>query len=126
MQLIAIVNLKKVIVVWASAISPAPVFHPLDNTDNFRIIIYKCTQLAQNCGLCLGLNKDKFECGWCEEESHCVPKSSCSTTSWLSNKQEKVICPHPQIEDFFPKKGPIDGGTKVKSLFLKFLGISLG
>lgn len=86
-------------------------FYPLDNSRGMRVVIYKCQQLAANCGLCLGLDVHRYECGWCEEDGRCVAKNSCAK-EWLS-RRTGVICPHPRIDDFEPKKGPINGGTKI-------------
>jgi plexin A len=66
-------------IVWSPIGSPttSTIFHPLDNAQGMKVKIYKCQQLAPNCGLCLGLDSQKFDCGWCEEEGRCVPKDMC-------------------------------------------------
>lgn len=38
---------------------------PLDNPDNVHVLIYRCREMADNCGLCLAL-ADKYLCGWCQ------------------------------------------------------------
>ena len=38
---------------------------PLDNPDNIHILIYRCREMADNCGLCLTM-EEKFLCGWCQ------------------------------------------------------------
>ncbi len=38
---------------------------PLDNPDNIHVLIYRCKEMANNCGMCLSLDK-KYQCGWCE------------------------------------------------------------
>lgn len=86
--------------------------HRLDNSQNMRVVIYKCAQLASNCGLCLGLNTQLYECGWCEEESRCESRDNCPA-GWLVKGLGMPICPHPRIEDFEPKKGPLNGNTKI-------------
>uniref|UniRef100_A0A914ID92 Sema domain-containing protein n=1 Tax=Globodera rostochiensis TaxID=31243 RepID=A0A914ID92_GLORO len=98
-------------------------FHPLDNAQGMRVVIYKCGQLAPNCGLCLGLDVRRFECGWCEEETpQCVPRDGCKG-NWLS-RGPGVVCPNPHIDDFEPKKGPINGGTRI-TISGTNLGLSL-
>lgn len=92
----------------------------LDNSEDFHVVIYKCEQLAYNCGICLGLETSKFECGWCSDENRCTHSDSCSITkpeAWLSrtqkNQSPSIICPFPQINRFTPAKGPLNGGTKI-------------
>nr|CAD2195475.1 unnamed protein product [Meloidogyne enterolobii] len=77
-------------IVWAPpGLTTSTIFHPLDNSrKKMKVIIYRCQQLATNCGLCLGLDSRKFECGWCENEGICSPKN-----------------------DY--EEGPINGGTKI-------------
>lgn len=95
--------------------------HLLDNSDNHRVIIYKCELLASNCGLCLSLNISVFECGWCSTNSMCTYRDTC-VSGWMSRKgTTKPLCPSPQIDDFYPKKGPTNGGTKVT-----IVGVNLG
>lgn len=110
----------------ASILTPQ---HRLDNSDNLNVIIYKCEHLASNCGLCLGLELKKFECGWCDVDLRCTHVDDCPRESgWLTKASGSgggtPICPHPRIEDFSPKKGPINGGTKV-SFILRFLSKKL-
>ena len=90
------------------------------------VMIYRCTGLANNCGACLELD-EKYSCGWCQQTETCEvsdnckqPSQSLSTqvNSWLNRQQ---ICPNPQILDFFPKTGPLEGGTN-----LTIEGINLG
>ncbi|KAL3114962.1 hypothetical protein niasHT_011398 [Heterodera trifolii] len=100
-------------ILWASSSDQnANQFHPLDNAQGMRMIIYKCAQLASNCGICLGLDERRFDCGWCDEETQCVPKDNCDKGDWLS-RGPGVVCPNPHIDDFEPKKGPINGGTRI-------------
>ena len=46
---------------------------PLDNPDNIHVLIYRCKEMADNCGLCLAL-ADKYLCGWCQssDKYYCV------------------------------------------------------
>lgn len=102
----------------------------LDNSEDFYIVIYKCEQLATNCGLCLGLETSHFECGWCAADSRCTHSDSCQITTpsaWLSRSLRNpptsppIICPFPRIDKFTPSKGPLNGGTKIT-----ITGINLG
>lgn len=102
----------------ASNTAFVPVRYFLDNTQSLRVFIYKCEQLASNCGLCLGLDLKKFECGWCDVDLRCTHVDDCPRESgWLTKASASAggtpVCPHPKIDDFYPKKGPINGGTKV-------------
>ncbi|KAF7629263.1 Sema domain-containing protein [Meloidogyne graminicola] len=115
-------------IVWATRSLTSSVFHPLDNSQRMRVIIYRCQQLANNCGLCLTLDVRKFECGWCENEGFCSPKTDCKG-EWLSldgnsvvSAPSTVVCPNPRIDDFQPRKGPINGGTKM-TIFGSNLGL---
>ena len=38
---------------------------PLDNPDNIHVLIYRCKEMASNCGMCLSLD-EKYQCGWCQ------------------------------------------------------------
>ena len=38
---------------------------PLDNPDNIHVLIYRCKEMADNCGMCLSLD-EKYQCGWCQ------------------------------------------------------------
>ena len=38
---------------------------PLDNPDNIHVLIYRCKEMANNCGMCLSLD-EKYQCGWCQ------------------------------------------------------------
>uniref|UniRef100_A0A1I8BP85 Sema domain-containing protein n=1 Tax=Meloidogyne hapla TaxID=6305 RepID=A0A1I8BP85_MELHA len=105
-------------IVWSGLKST--IFHPLDNSHRMKVIIYRCQQLAENCGVCLGLDSRKFECGWCEDEGYCSPKDDCKG-GWLSRGSNNIVCPNPIIDDFQPRKGPINGGTKIT-----ILGSNLG
>ena len=40
---------------------------PLDNPDNIHVLIYRCKEMATNCGMCLSLD-EKYQCGWCQVE----------------------------------------------------------
>lgn len=100
--------------------------HKLDNSNNLNIIIYKCEYLASNCGICLGLNLKKFECGWCDVDSRCTHADDCPRDSgWLTKTYSidgsTPICPYPRIDNFSPRKGPINGGTKVQKKFFIYI-----
>uniref|UniRef100_A0A8R1XYX6 Sema domain-containing protein n=1 Tax=Onchocerca volvulus TaxID=6282 RepID=A0A8R1XYX6_ONCVO len=84
----------------------------LDNNQGIRIVMYKCESLASNCGLCLVLSDEKYDCGWCPAEKQCTREENCPIASkmdyWLDRSQ---LCPYPVITNFSPKKGPLAGGT---------------
>lgn len=75
--------------------------------------------MADNCGFCLELH-NKYNCGWCQDQ--CDVQERCTERNvavmWL-NKQQ--TCPDPQITDFHPKTGPLEGGTNIT-----IEGINLG
>jgi len=94
---------------------------PLDNPDNVHVLIYRCSEMADNCGLCLALNP-KYMCGWCQTSDKCEVREQCdrsgmsgsvtATTgaAWLDRSQ---ICPNPEVRDFQPRLGPWEGGTNL-------------
>ena len=47
-----------IVVVWGGG-------KPLDNPDNIHLELYKCPEMATNCGRCMDL-KYTFKCGWCK------------------------------------------------------------
>jgi len=55
-----------IVVVWGLPYS----MKPLDNPDNIQLELYKCPEMATNCGRCLNL-KDPYKCGWCKETKRC-------------------------------------------------------
>jgi plexin A len=92
---------------------------PLDNPDNIHVLIFRCKEMADNCGMCLSLN-EKFGCGWCQSSGKCEVKNKCGNdaSSWLNRDQ---TCPNPQITSFEPMLGPWEGGTNIT-----IRGINLG
>ena len=75
--------------------------------------------MADNCGICLALD-DKYGCGWCQSSNRCEVKEQCEFGKgvWLDRSK---TCPNPQVQDFYPKFGPFEGGTNVT-----IRGINLG
>ncbi|XP_044257238.1 plexin A3 [Tribolium madens] len=92
---------------------------PLDNPDNIHIVIYRCRDMADNCGMCLALAK-KYDCGWCQSSDRCEVKDQCERGSavWLNRSQ---TCPNPEVISFSPELGPWEGGTNIT-----IQGINLG
>lgn len=92
---------------------------PLDNPDNIHVVIYRCRDMADNCGMCLALAQ-KYGCGWCQSSDKCEVKDQCDrgTGVWLNRNQ---TCPNPEIHSFEPQLGPWEGGTNVT-----IQGINLG
>ncbi|CAJ0560819.1 unnamed protein product, partial [Mesorhabditis spiculigera] len=104
---------------WSSPTSD--VTHAFDNVNGTAVEVYRCEELASNCGLCLSLDPTKFDCGWCEKDAKCVRPRACrwrSPSDWLNSTQ---LCPHPVIISFDPKKGPAHGNTKIR-----VTGVNLG
>jgi plexin A len=92
---------------------------PLDNPNGIHVLIYRCKEMATNCGNCLSL-MEKFECGWCQSSKKCEVKDKCGkdASSWLNRDQ---TCPNPQVLSFAPMLGPWEGGTNIT-----IKGINLG
>lgn len=92
---------------------------PLDNPENVHVNIYRCRDLANNCGLCLAL-PEKYGCGWCQSSHRCEIFEQCDKGlgTWLNRNH---TCPNPEITSFQPKSGPWEGGTNVT-----INGINLG
>ncbi|VDK57256.1 unnamed protein product, partial [Cylicostephanus goldi] len=111
-------------VVWSSSDSSRK--HTLDNIGGVAVEVYKCEALASNCGRCLTLDAEKYECGWCAIDNRCVRPMAClarSPQDWLNSTQ---LCANPAIEDFSPKKGPVGGKTKVGITALLKRKLSVG
>jgi len=51
------------VVVWGGG-------KPLDNPDNIHLELYKCPEMATNCGRCMDL-KYTYQCAWCKETERC-------------------------------------------------------
>lgn len=92
---------------------------PLDNPQNIHLVIYRCRDMADNCGMCLTL-APKYECGWCQSTDRCEVKDNCEGDigMWLNSTQ---TCPNPEIHSFEPVMGPWEGNTNVT-----IRGINLG
>ncbi|CAG9816899.1 unnamed protein product [Phaedon cochleariae] len=92
---------------------------PLDNPYNIHIVIYRCRDMADNCGICLAL-AEKYDCGWCQSSDRCEVKDQCEKGSavWLNRSQ---TCPNPEVTSFSPELGPWEGGTNIT-----IQGINLG
>ncbi|SPP88949.1 plexin-A2 isoform X1 [Drosophila guanche] len=95
---------------------------PLDNPHNIHVVIYRCRDMADSCGICLAL-ADKYNCGWCSSTNTCEVEEQCNKnnegkTDWLNRSE---ICPNPEIHAFDPKTGPWEGGTNIT-----IRGINLG
>ncbi|XP_066998157.2 plexin A3 [Anabrus simplex] len=92
---------------------------PLDNPDNIHVVIYRCRDMADNCGMCLAL-AEKYGCGWCQVSDRCEVKEQCDQGAgvWLNRNQ---TCPNPEVLSFEPQLGPWEGGTNIT-----ILGINLG
>lgn len=85
----------------------------------FLVVIYRCRDMADNCGMCLAL-AEKYECGWCQSSVRCEVKDQCERGSavWLNRSQ---TCPNPEVLSFSPKLGPWEGDTNIT-----IEGINLG
>lgn len=92
---------------------------PLDNPDNIHVVIYRCRDMADNCGMCLAI-PSKYGCGWCQSTDRCEVKDQCGRGSgiWLNRN---MTCPNPEIHSFEPMMGPWEGNTNVT-----IRGINLG
>jgi len=69
----------------------------LDNPDNIHIVIYRCNDMADTCGMCLHM-EEKYQCGWCDTKEKCLMKDQCGsggdTGSWLHRNQSCPNGPH--------------------------------
>ncbi|XKL61681.1 hypothetical protein PGB90_001514 [Kerria lacca] len=92
---------------------------PLDNPDDIHVVIYRCRDMAENCGMCLALDK-KYGCGWCQSTNRCEITNQCDGGSggWLNQSH---TCPNLSILSFRPQLGPWEGGTNIT-----IEGINLG
>ncbi|XP_075218268.1 plexin A isoform X1 [Lycorma delicatula] len=92
---------------------------PLDNPDNIHVVIYRCRDMADNCGMCLALG-EKFGCGWCQSSDRCEVQEQCDQGAgvWLNRNH---TCPNPEVTSFSPQLGPWEGGTNIT-----IEGINLG
>uniref|UniRef100_A0A7E4UM35 Sema domain-containing protein n=1 Tax=Panagrellus redivivus TaxID=6233 RepID=A0A7E4UM35_PANRE len=94
-------------------------YRPLGNPHNIQVIVYTCERLADNCGHCLILPKH-YECGWCDSSSKCTFRAACAS-DWMSILSPNSHCKAPKIINFWPRKGPRNGGTR-----LNITGVNLG
>ncbi len=59
----------------------------------FAVKVYKCSEMAENCGSCLTLEQ-KFNCGWCAHDCTIEKQCDINTKSWLDHSSD---CPNPTI-----------------------------
>lgn len=85
----------------------------------FPVVIYRCKDMADNCGICLAL-AEKYDCGWCQSNDRCEVLDQCgkSIAAWLNRT---ATCPNPAVTSFSPELGPWEGGTNIT-----IQGINLG
>ncbi|KAL1129886.1 hypothetical protein AAG570_012830, partial [Ranatra chinensis] len=93
---------------------------PLDNPDNIHVVIYRCRDMADNCGMCLALG-EKFSCGWCQSSDRCEVQEQCDKGGGAVWLNRNTTCPNPEVTSFSPKLGPWEGGTNIT-----IRGINLG
>ncbi|GFS14071.1 plexin-A2-like [Elysia marginata] len=84
--------------------------NPLDNPQGVKVVMYKCGEMAKTCGDCFTI-EEKYKCGWCDTKR-------CSTAQFCKGRPGGFlltgsVCPNPRITKFYPKSGPLKGGTKV-------------
>uniref|UniRef100_A0A224XGD6 Putative plexins functional semaphorin receptor n=1 Tax=Panstrongylus lignarius TaxID=156445 RepID=A0A224XGD6_9HEMI len=93
---------------------------PLDNPDNIHVVIYRCRDMADNCGMCLALG-EKFGCGWCQSSDRCEVQEQCDRNGGAVWLNRNTTCPNPEVTSFSPQLGPWEGGTNIT-----ITGINLG
>ncbi|KAF6215982.1 hypothetical protein GE061_000319 [Apolygus lucorum] len=93
---------------------------PLDNPDNIHVVIYRCRDMADNCGMCLALG-EKFGCGWCQSSDRCEVQEQCDRNVGAVWLNRNMTCPNPEVTSFSPQLGPWEGGTNIT-----ITGINLG
>ncbi|KAL4622490.1 plexin-A2-like [Arapaima gigas] len=88
----------------------------IDNPENIKVHLYKCTAQRYSCGKCLKVDR-KFQCGWCSGEGRCTLRHHCPMLSyanrWLDLSARNVKCTNPRITEVIPVAGPPEGGTRV-------------
>ncbi|XP_066284812.1 plexin-A1-like isoform X4 [Branchiostoma lanceolatum] len=79
----------------------------IDNPLGVTVTLYKCSSQRTDCSLCVTA-PPRYSCGWCKDT--CTVRQACRNRgeTW-----ELENCPAPTITDFFPKSGPVNGGTSV-------------
>eukprot|EP00092_Neocalanus_flemingeri_P088586 GFUD01111944.1.p1 GENE.GFUD01111944.1~~GFUD01111944.1.p1 ORF type:complete len:531 (+),score=100.58 GFUD01111944.1:121-1713(+) len=65
---------------------------PLDNPDNIHVLIYRCKEMVNNCGMCLSLD-EKYQCGWCQVSETCEVKEQCGISDHISWLKPDQTCP---------------------------------
>ena len=96
----------------------------------FAVLLYDCSALAFGCSSCTHLRViEGLECGWCVRASPSHTNGTCSYTGSCHNVVEGFppvrdsLCPAPTIIDFYPKAGPVEGGTTL-TITGKDLGVT--
>ncbi|KAE9542610.1 hypothetical protein AGLY_002521 [Aphis glycines] len=84
---------------------------PLDNPHDIHVVIYRCSDMADDCGMCLAL-PEKYKCGWCQATNSCEVIDQCdrAVVTWLNRNK---TCPNLQITSFWPLAGPWEGHTNI-------------
>ncbi|XP_069483946.1 plexin-B2 [Ambystoma mexicanum] len=77
------------------------------------VSLYNCFYGRRDCSLCFAADP-KYHCVWCENSvGKCVYQDMCPTPA--------TECPSPEIMDFQPRTGPLDGG-----ILLTIMGSNMG
>ena len=78
----------------------------------FTGTLYDCKGIYGECLTCIiGDNTTGFQCGWCLTERTCSVMEECSSSMFTTSISN---CPDPEIDSVEPKKGPLEGGTRIK------------
>ncbi|XP_050540179.1 plexin-A4 [Daktulosphaira vitifoliae] len=87
---------------------------PLDNPHDIHVVIYRCSDMADDCGMCLAL-PEKYKCGWCQASHSCEVMDQCDRAVgiWLNRNK---TCPNLHITSFWPLAGPWEGDTNITIL----------
>ena len=74
--------------------------------------LFKC-QGATDCSQCLAVDQRR-KCGWCTDHDTdftCKVVQGCAL-DWIG-VTGSASCPKPKVTKISPKKGPVEGGTRV-------------
>ncbi|XP_071500933.1 plexin-A4-like [Diadema antillarum] len=87
----------------------------IDDISRTTVSLYKCSVNGESCSRCLSeeVTPTKLGCGWCGDDCNVQLSDICQRSSFL-NQSQSHRCAPPDIIDFFPVSGPVEGNTRVE------------
>ncbi|XP_072180972.1 plexin-A4-like [Diadema setosum] len=87
----------------------------IDDITGTTVSLYKCSVNGESCSRCLSkeVTPTNLGCGWCGDNCNVQLSDVCQRNTFL-NQNQSHQCDPPNIIDFSPVSGPVEGNTRVE------------